>query len=215
MPRPRPPYLQRQRTRHGAVVWYFRKYPGPRIRIRAEFGTAEFEAAYQAALTGVAAAPAVAKTKTGSVKWLWERYKDSADWAALAGSTRRARENIMVGVLEKIGAEPCGSIRKSDMVASIDARAKTPAQANAFLTCQRKFWEWASNAYPDQVRIDPTASVKGPRRKKGAGHIPWDATDCAKYEKHWPIGTRQRVWYEVVASTGFRRGDAVTAEDLS
>ena len=29
------------------------------------------------------------------------------------------------------------------------------------------------------------------------------------YERRWPIGTRQRVWLDVLAYTGLRRGDAV------
>ena len=33
MPRPALPHLHRERTRHGATVWYVRKGQGPRIRI--------------------------------------------------------------------------------------------------------------------------------------------------------------------------------------
>ena len=31
----------------------------------------------------------------------------------------------------------------------------------------------------------------------------------AAYEKRWPVGTRQRVWLDVLLYTGLRRGDAV------
>ena len=44
MPSPRPPHLHREVTRHGKVVWYARaggSSRGPRIKLRAEFGTAE------------------------------------------------------------------------------------------------------------------------------------------------------------------------------
>jgi hypothetical protein len=34
MPKSRPPYLYRERTRHGALVWYARKRHGPRIRLK-------------------------------------------------------------------------------------------------------------------------------------------------------------------------------------
>ena len=33
MPRPRPPHLQREITRHGKAVWYVRVGHGPRVRI--------------------------------------------------------------------------------------------------------------------------------------------------------------------------------------
>jgi hypothetical protein len=44
MPRPRPPHLQRQITRHGKAVWYVRMGKGPRVRLRAEFGSPDFDA---------------------------------------------------------------------------------------------------------------------------------------------------------------------------
>jgi hypothetical protein len=49
MPRPRPPFLSREVSRHGRAVWYVRRN-GKRIRLRAEFGTPEFDAEYQMAL---------------------------------------------------------------------------------------------------------------------------------------------------------------------
>jgi hypothetical protein len=50
MPRPRPHYLLRERTRHGLTVWYVRKGDGPRIRIHGEYGSAAFMAEYRAAV---------------------------------------------------------------------------------------------------------------------------------------------------------------------
>ena len=50
MPRPRPPHLHRQVTRHGKTAWYVRTGKGPRTRIRSEFGSPEFDVEYQAAL---------------------------------------------------------------------------------------------------------------------------------------------------------------------
>ena len=39
--------------------------------------------------------------------------------------------------------------------------------------------------------------------------LPWTEEHVAAYEARWPIGTRQRVWLDVLAYTGLRRGDAV------
>jgi integrase len=41
------------------------------------------------------------------------------------------------------------------------------------------------------------------------GFAPWSEDDIAVYERRWPIGTRQRVWLDVLIYTGLRRGDAV------
>ena len=59
------------------------------------------------------------------------------------------------------------------------------------------------------VKVDLTADVKNPQRPKGDGFRPWTEDDVAAYEKCWPIGTRQRVWLDVLLYTGLRRGDAV------
>jgi integrase len=37
----------------------------------------------------------------------------------------------------------------------------------------------------------------------------WKEEHVAAYEMRWPVGTRQRVWLDVLLYTGLRRGDAV------
>ena len=46
-------------------------------------------------------------------------------------------------------------------------------------------------------------------KPKIKGFKPWGEEDVAAYRERWPIGTRQRVWLEVLIGTGLRRGDAV------
>jgi hypothetical protein len=52
VPRKLPPFLHREITRHKRLVWYFRRGKGRRVRIPGEFGSVEFNAAYDAALNG-------------------------------------------------------------------------------------------------------------------------------------------------------------------
>jgi hypothetical protein len=78
MPRPRPPYLHRQITRHGKAVWYVRLGKGPRIRLRSEYGTADFTAEYEAALIGKPRKPRDAAA--GTLAWLIARYRETAEW---------------------------------------------------------------------------------------------------------------------------------------
>jgi hypothetical protein len=52
MPRPRPPHLHHKISRHGKTVGYVRMGKGPRIRIKAAYGTQEFDEAYRAAVAG-------------------------------------------------------------------------------------------------------------------------------------------------------------------
>ena len=71
----------------------------------------------------------------------------------------------------------------------------------------RGIFRWAADA--GHVKIDPTVGVKNPARPKGGGFPVWTEDDVARYEARWRVGTKQRVWLDVLAYTGLRRGDAV------
>jgi integrase len=204
MPRPRPPYLSREVTRHGTGVWYVRRN-GKRIRIRAAFGTADFETEYQAAISGAARRPKA--PSEGTLAWLIERYRDSAAWARLSQATKRQRENIFLHVVQSAGTQPFAKITSTTIIAGRERRAATPAQTRNFLDAMRGLFRWAADAR--MVKADPTIGVKNPPRKKGSGFRPWTEDDVAAYQTRWQIGTRQRVWLDVLLYTGLRRGDAV------
>lgn len=137
MPRPRPLYLQRHHNRHGKPVWYVRKDHGRKIRIRAEYGTPEFKAEYDAAVGGTPIAKTSTIAKAGSMQWLYDRYRDSTEWANLSDATRRQRENIFQHVMAKVGSQPFTRISRADIEASRDARKATPAQARNVLDALR------------------------------------------------------------------------------
>jgi hypothetical protein len=158
MPRPRPPYLSREVTRHGKSVWYVR-VDGKRSRLRAEYGTTEFEAQYRAALAnrqkregGIAGA--------GSLAWLIERYRETTAWNSLSPATRRKRERFFRQVCNSAGAEPFGRITRAAVVAARDRRAHTPFDARHFLDAMRGLFRWAFDAR--MVTTDPTLGIKNP-----------------------------------------------------
>jgi integrase len=206
MPRPRPPHLQRQVTRHGKVAWYVRIGKGPRTRIIAKFGTREFDAEYQAAVSDTPQ-PKKGAPATGTLAWLVARYREVGVWTNLSPATRRQRENILVHVLATAGNEPATKITRGEIVAGCERRSKTPAQARHFLNTMRGLFRWAAKA--GLVKVDPTIGIDNPRHKKTEGFIVWTEEHVEAYERQWPIGTRQRVWLDVLLYTGLRRGDAV------
>jgi integrase len=210
MPRPRPTFLVREISRHGKPLWYCRR-AGRRIRLHAPYGTPEFEAEFQAALTSAPAPKAIstAAPKPGTIAWLIARYRETATWQQdLSAATRRQRDNIFLHIIDNIGDVPIAAITKEKVIEGRDKRAvKTPAQARNFLDALRGLFRWAADSA--HVKIDPTANVKNPKRKTGAGFTPWTEEDVLAYERRWPLGTRQRVWLDVLLYTGLRRGDAV------
>jgi integrase len=70
----------------------------------------------------------------------------------------------------------------------------------------RGLFRWAVGA--QLVKIDPTVGVEL-LREKGKGFVAWTEADVAAYEQRWPIGTRERVWLDVLLYTGLRRGDSL------
>ena len=202
----RPPYLQRETTRWRKTVWYVRKERhGPRIRLKTDYGTAEFWQQYQDALSGLS--KRIDRATAGSLAWLVERYRETSAWTDLSLATRRQRENILRHVLEKAGNHPASKITRAHIVEGRDRRAATPVQSRKFIDAMRGLFEWAAEA--QHVKTDPTVGVKYPKQPKTGGFAPWTEEDIARYERHWPIGTRQRVWLDVLAYTGLRRGDVV------
>jgi len=45
--------------------------------------------------------------------------------------------------------------------------------------------------------------------KEYRGIVAWTEEDVAKYQAFWPVGTKERVWLDVLFYLGLRRGDAV------
>lgn len=208
MPRPRPPHLQRETTRHGKIVWVVRIGKGPRTRLRAVFGSPEFKAEYDAAVAGKPLTGKASPAKA-SLQWLWDSYRETGAWTELALSTRRQRENIMLHVLKESGVKPYAAIGPQNIQDGLDKRSKTPAAARNFLDTMKGMFRWAKKR--KHVKADPTADaeIEAPKRKKGKGFPAWTREDVETYRRRWRLGTRQRVWLDVLLYTGPRRGDAV------
>ena len=72
----------------------------------------------------------------------------------------------------------------------------------------RAFFAWAIE--DKLVTIDPTKGVKllaGPN--DAHGFHTWTQAELDRYEAQWPVGTRERLAYDLLLYTGLRRGDAV------
>ena len=203
------PRLNCAKTRHGKTVWYVR-LPGPaksrqRVRLKAAFGTPEFETEYRAAL-GITPATPPKRSGPGTFAWAELLYRQSIAWTSLSIATRRQRENILRHVVTAIGDVPLRDISRADIVGNRDDRSDRPAAARHFVETMRGFFAWALDA--DLVSADPTQGVKTPKRKT-EGHPPWTDDDCRRFEARWDATTRERLAYAVLLFTGLRRGDAV------
>jgi integrase len=205
VPRPRPPHLHREVTRHGRVVWFVRIDKGPRIRIRGDYGTPEFLAAYQAAIDGKAA-PDATSFNAKTLGWLVEQYRQSSAWAKLSNATRRQRECILHAVVSTAGRDSFSRVDTAAIERGVERRAAHPHAQRHFLQTMRGLFQWAVKA--KHALSDPTRDLKTIRPATD-GHTPWPQEWCDAFEARWSRGTRERLAYDVLLYTGFRVGDAV------
>ena len=144
MPRPRPPHMHREIDPARRAVWYVSVDKGPRIRLRAEFGSPDFEVQYQAALTGLARS---GQGRAGNRHaGMADRQLSGDDGVvdAYPTATRRQRENIFLHVLERLA--PSHTPRSPDTIMAGRERRVQPAQGRHFLDAMRGLFRWAFKA---------------------------------------------------------------------
>jgi integrase len=209
MTRPRPPYLIKRIARNGETTWYVWKRPFRQIRIRGEYGSEAFVAAYHAALNGkMEEVEEKSKHAPETLAWLIERYRETSAWSDLAEATRRQRENIFKNVIKSAGDTPYQTVKKASIVATRDSKRQTPSAANNFINTMRGLFDWAVDA--GLIEANPTVGVKGVKRPKTGGFHQWTEDELAKFEAHWKLGTRERLAFEIMLNLGLRRGDVAT-----
>jgi integrase len=204
---PRKPYTSHERTRHGKLVWYFKR-KGKRVRLPGLYGSDEFNAAYEKALTGSAATAEVPRARSGSLKWLVTQYKASAAFAALSAGTRRARDNILKQVLSdpKTADAPFAAITKGHIKKGMDKRAATPHAANNFLKTMSHLFKWAVEA--EHIEVNPVIGVSKTSVKSDGFHT-WSVAEVEQYRAKHKLGTKPRLAIDILLFLGLRRGDAV------
>ena len=151
MPRPRPPFLHREESRHGRVMWFVRRKHGARIRLRAEYGSEAFWAEYRAALEG---APLPSKEpKAQTLAWALDLYRASSSWGKLATSTRRQRENIYRAAIKSAGDVSLKSITDKTIKAGRERRKATPHR-------QISFWKRCALFSRGRLKISSSPSTQ-------------------------------------------------------
>lgn len=210
------------RDRHGNIRFYFRRKGLPKIRLNGSPDTAEFAAAYQAALassTGTLKTTdsPLAHPKQGTWRWLCVQYFASARFAQLDERTQKVRrqvlektfdEPIAPGAAEKFGACPLSKMSRKAVRILRDRRADRPEAANERLKAIRRAFAWAIEDDLQGVSDNPTRDVPYLKGKVG-GHHSWTPEEVAQFENFHPIGTKARLAMALLLYTGQRRSDIV------
>lgn len=203
MPKNRKAYIETFLSRHGKRMWFFRVGKGPRVRLPDQYGSAEFNEAYRDAL----AKHVSGELKTGrTLAWLIDQYRVSPSWTALAKETKKQFRYQLEGMKKRAGDAPISEITPASIAAGRDARAHKPTDANKYLKCSVALYRFAVDR--QWLKDNPAKGIgKVPHRSEGF-HT-WTEEEAQKFEDAWPIGTRQRLAFDLLTYTGVRRSDVV------
>ncbi|AQX19883.1 tyrosine-type recombinase/integrase [Bartonella sp. WD16.2] len=211
MPKPRPPHLVKEITRHGKTIWYVRIGHGQRYRVYGTYGTQEFVDNYTLALkeaqNGLPRQIKRTRLMEGSFDWLMHQYLQSMQWHNQAESTKKVKQRILNNISQHIGTCSYKSIEKQHILDAVERRRETPAAARHFLTALNGLFNWAVDN--SLLHRNPAFNIKPPKSFNTEGFSPWLEEDIDKYHQRWPLGTHERVWIDVLLYTGLRRGDVV------
>jgi integrase len=206
MPRPRKPYLQKETTRHGKIVWYFRRPGEQRTRLPGAFGSREFNAAYDAAFAGTVAAPKPS-TPQSSLRWLVERYYASGRYDQMRPNTQRNHRLMLESVCKTGGDMNFREIDAADIRRGVVRREGTPHMAASYVSVMRALFEFAKdNAW---VAVNPVAEDIKARPSSGDGYHVWTEEEVERYQDRHAVGTQARLAMDIMLFTGLRRSDAI------
>lgn len=207
MPRRLPPYVERNYVK-GHTYLSFRRGKGPRIRLPNDPTSPEFMTAYQAALTGQpvpSARDQLTRAAPGSIAALITSYKTSGEYVGLRQTTRTAYDGRLETIRNDHGHRSLAGLSRERIVVGIlQPYADRPGAALDTLKKLRILIRHAINI--GWLKHDPSLGIKRPKIQKIRS---WTDDEIAAYRKRWPLGTKQRLAFEMFLCTGQRRSDVV------
>lgn len=200
-------YISRYMDVRGKVRWRFRKSGLPQSQTTELFGTKAWWDWYASALEPQTQRPLESveeRLQPGTIHSLMVAYYSSADFQGLKLATRRTYKGILDRYRDKYGHLPAGQLQAHHIRAQMDKQAATPAAANNMLKVLRAVMRFGGER--NLVKVDPTSGVRM-LRYKGEGFPTWSEAEIAAFRAHWPMGTNERLAFELLLYTGQRSGD--------
>lgn len=205
MPRPRKPFIQKEVTRHGKIVWYFRRGKEKRVRLPGVFGSSEFNKAYEDALSGQ---PVAIKSKQprSSFRWLVNEYYESGRFLRLADGTKSNQRQVLEKICETGGDLNFRASTSSDIKAGVVRREANLYAAKAYLNCMKAVFRYALER--GLIEIDPTDGI-AVTLPRSDGHHTWTMDEVDQFAKHHALGSQARLAFDIMLYTGLRISDAI------
>ena len=196
------PYVHEYMDRTGKRRRYLRRR-GKKIALKAEPGTPEYLEEYQRALK--AASDTASAPADGTWAALITLYLQSAKYRQLKPRTKTENLREIERIRLRWGKFPVHRLEARHLLKWQDELAETPGKANNMLSAVRMLLNFGTaRGFKHQ---NPAAAVE---ELKGGSWRSWTDDEIRAFEDRWPLGTRERLIFDLALYTGQRRGDLVT-----
>src|SRR5262249_7021749 len=203
-----PKYVKAYVDKRDDRAYYYLRRPGcPHVRLPGLPWSPSFMAEYEKAMACPRTAIGARRIKPGSVAAVVAAYLDSqASFGAKSAGTQRMRRGILERFRAAYGDRPFALLPPEWIEALLDS--KPPHAARSWLATLRSLCQFALKPARRYLRSDPTANIKL-RAIKGDGFHTVTEDEIAKFEAHYPIGTKPRLAFALLLYTAQRRSDVV------
>lgn len=144
--------------------------------------------------------------RTGTIGAGVRAFLASDSYLTRAASTRAVWRRMLEDIEVRYGKAKLADLRSTHIRKDL-ARLK-PHPANNRLKVWRALGRWWVD--DGLLEEDPARAVRPREAPSSDGHTPWTLDDAKAFRARWPIGTMQRLTFEILFLTGASIGDAVT-----
>lgn len=199
-------WVHRFRDRHGKWRHYFRRPGFKRTALPGLPGSAEFMATYQVALSGEVVRPEMhSRVQAGTISAAVHGYLNSLEFVSLGSdATKRTYRRAMTAIARDYGDKPIRLLEPHHIKSIMAQKIDTPAAANSFLRYMRMICNYAVER--GWISRNPAIGIKKIKYDTDGFHT-WTEAEIAQFEAHWPVGTNQRLAFDLLLYTGQRSAD--------
>jgi integrase len=197
------PYVQEYRDCRGKVRRYVRRPGKPRVPLPGIPGSAEFMASYESALAVNAPPPGTGRHKEGTIGALVVSFYRSAFFANLKPSSQKPYRLVLDKFAQEDGHRLVRDMPRRAAATIIEEIGQTkPGMANLSASIMRRLF-----AYAIKLELRDDNPFTGIGTYKLGKHHTWTESEIATFESRWPVGTRERLAFDLLLYSGQRVGD--------
>lgn len=201
------PGVTRTVSRHGKVMWRYRRKGRADVYLPGVYGSAEFRTAYEAALEGIKTPAPKTTANYGTVAWLIEQYLRSPKYLNLSDVRRNSIRRELDWLRKEAGQYQIARLATRHIEALM-AKKTGPTAANTVKKNLSMLFNFATKHEMAGQKHNP-ARLADRRKENPDGYHTWTAEEMAQFLAHHGPGTSARLAALLILNTGAARQDLV------